>query len=399
MQTRLKPELNVSHVDEALPRPPLSLACKHYLASAALYGLLLLVLVLNPWFNVLVRASVGGLDARHLGFWLLGLHLSFDPFDALHLYYWVYGLYLVLGLPVFLLLRPRSLWVSKNLLIVGLAGRVVLALRERLAGRKPAAVAMTYKETHAVMFLLIKLFYGPLMVNSAFLELNRCWQLWPRLDWTSALGALDTGYIFFVSLIFLLDSTLFSVGYHTEARFLKNEIRYVETNPLHILVCIACYAPFNFVTLRLFGPSLYDPYILVLGDFRSAWTWALRAAAAFFLVLMVSCSASLFTRASNLTNRGIVTWGPYRFVRHPGYFAKNMFWLMTLIPLLVPDPARPGFAWGGFLVAGFCKLCGFAGWATLYYLRAITEERFLNRDPGYVEYCQRVKYRFIPGVW
>jgi protein-S-isoprenylcysteine O-methyltransferase Ste14 len=47
----------------------------------------------------------------------------------------------------------------------------------------------------------------------------------------------------------------------------------------------------------------------------------------------------------------------------------------------------------------FCTLCGFVAWATIYFLRAITEERFLGKDPEYVAYCQRVKYRFIPGVY
>jgi len=33
-----------------------------------------------------------------------------------------------------------------------------------------------------------------------------------------------------------------------------------------------------------------------------------------------------------------------------------------------------------------------------YYWRAITEERHLSIDPAYREYCEVVKYRFIPGV-
>ena len=380
MHERLSPELNISHVAPDRPAVPLGLVVKHYLASATIYGLLLVLLVLNPWFKSL-------------------LQISFKGLSALHVYFCLYGFYLVAALPVLALLRPRSLWGSKNLLIAGVFLRLARQVLARLRGGDAGGLEVSYREKHALMFLLIKLFYGPLMLNSAFGELNRCRLLWPQFDWHAILGVLDTGYIFFVSLVFLLDSVLFFIGYHTEAGFLKNEVRYVETNPLHILVTIACYAPFSVVAVRLLGPSVYDPYILVLGDFRSPWTWLLRGAAVLFLTLLTAASFSLFTKASNLTNRGIVTWGPYRFIRHPGYLAKNLFWLMTTIPLLIVDPSRPGFSWAGHLFFSFCTLCGFVAWATIYFLRAITEERFLSRDPEYVAYCQRVKYRFIPGVY
>jgi protein-S-isoprenylcysteine O-methyltransferase Ste14 len=38
-------------------------------------------------------------------------------------------------------------------------------------------------------------------------------------------------------------------------------------------------------------------------------------------------------------------------------------------------------------------------WSLLYFLRAITEERHLGNDPDYREYCKKVRYRFVPGVW
>jgi protein-S-isoprenylcysteine O-methyltransferase Ste14 len=107
----------------------------------------------------------------------------------------------------------------------------------------------------------------------------------------------------------------------------------------------------------------------------------------------------LFTRASNLTNRGIVSWGPYRYVRHPGYLGKNLFWLMTLLPAFVPNTAGFQFSWLNYSLSCICVLCGFLCWGTVYFLRAVTEERFLGRDPEYAAYCQRVKWRFIPGVY
>ena len=379
VQELLSPQLNVSYV-EARERPPAGLVLKHYLASAVVYGGLLGFLWVNPWFKGLLSISVEG-------------------FSAMQLYCRLYLIYLVVALPIYLWLRPRSLWNSKNLLVLGCLGRAGETAWQRLRGVPGPAWEVSYREKHALVFLLIKLFYGPLILNSAMVEIIACLKVSQAFHGPLLLGKLSFGYLMFVHLVFLVDSSLFFVGYHTEAAILRNEIRYVETNLWHILVCIVCYAPFNQVTINLLGLSFEDPYILVLGDFRSVWTWGLRGAAVVFLCLLTASSLSLFTRASNLTNRGIVTWGPYRWVRHPGYLGKNLFWLMTLIPSLIPSPSSVYFSWPQFLLHSGCTLGGFAAWGTIYFLRAVTEERFLSRDPEYVAYCQRVRCRFIPGVY
>jgi len=120
-------------------------------------------------------------------------------------------------------------------------------------------------------------------------------------------------------------------------------------------------------------------------------TWILRILAMISAACLLSASLALFTRASNLTNRGIVTWGPYRIVRHPGYTSKNIYWLISFIPWL---------ASGTVQLSGYIMfLFGYIGWATLYFLRGITEERLLMKDPDYVAYCKKVKYHFIPYVY
>ena len=39
-------------------------------------------------------------------------------------------------------------------------------------------------------------------------------------------------------------------------------------------------------------------------------------------------------RFSNLTNRGIITNGPYRYTKHPAYIAKNLSWWMESVPFV-----------------------------------------------------------------
>ena len=60
--------------------------------------------------------------------------------------------------------------------------------------------------------------------------------------------------------------------------------------------------------------------------------------------IYVWASLALGWRASNLTNRGIVTTGPYRWLRHPAYAAKNVSWWIGATPLVIrfaySDPWR-----------------------------------------------------------
>ena len=76
-------------------------------------------------------------------------------------------------------------------------------------------------------------------------------------------------------------------------------------------------------------------------------------------------------KASNLTNRGIVSHGPYACVRHPAYIAKNLAWWIGALPTLYC-----AFSSGDVRAAGY-SLLALCGWTTIYALRAITEERHL----------------------
>jgi len=380
-QTDFHRQHDISYLDPELPRATQQQALRHYAASALIYGVVLLFLRINPWFRDL-------------------LSITFCGHPVMVFYYYAYAAYLLIAPLVFLIVRPRSLWVSKNLRIVVYLRRLARWCIQFPKKRVPNAWRPTYEEKHAMMFLLIKVVYGPLMINSALSSYNMMPFILRQLQaHHTLLNYCDKGYMLLFHGVFLLDSILFAVGYHSESGLLKNKLRYAETNPLHILVCVACYGPFNMTTGALFGPSNQNPYILFCGNVMHPVTWILRGLAVFFLLLLISTSLSLFTKASNLTNRGIVDWGPYRYIRHPGYLAKNMFWLMTLVPAFVPNMVAPGFSWPRYVLYCGTIVWGFIGWGTIYFLRALTEEKFLMRDPDYVAYCRKVKYRFIPGVY
>jgi protein-S-isoprenylcysteine O-methyltransferase Ste14 len=80
-------------------------------------------------------------------------------------------------------------------------------------------------------------------------------------------------------------------------------------------------------------------------------------------------------------NRGIVSSGLYRVVRHPIYFG----YVVAHAAFLLAHPT----AWNlVVLVASDCSLL----------LRSACEERTLALDPEYEEYRQRVRWRIVPGL-
>jgi protein-S-isoprenylcysteine O-methyltransferase Ste14 len=81
-------------------------------------------------------------------------------------------------------------------------------------------------------------------------------------------------------------------------------------------------------------------------------------------------------------NRGLATSGPFRLIRHPLYVA----WLMTAAGTSMVFPTIRNFA----LIA---LTIPFMIW------RIALEEELLDRDPLYLAYRKRVRWRLVPGIY
>jgi len=79
----------------------------------------------------------------------------------------------------------------------------------------------------------------------------------------------------------------------------------------------------------------------------------------------------------------VITRGPYRFVRHPGYTGMSAFNLAT--PLILNS------RWA-FVPA--------VATAAVTVLRTVLEDRTLQNElGGYADYARRVKYKMVPAIW
>lgn len=151
---------------------------------------------------------------------------------------------------------------------------------------------------------------------------------------------------------------------------------------------------------RLLAPMLALGYLLILlvAGFDKAFGWTspftlnTKLIALFVIVLGIVFSSwalienKFFSGVVRIqTDRGqlVVTTGPYRFVRHPGY--AGGLWTYLAMPLL------------------FDSLWAFIPTVLLVavlILRTSLEDRTLQAElSGYKEYTQQTRYRLFPGIW
>ncbi len=136
--------------------------------------------------------------------------------------------------------------------------------------------------------------------------------------------------------------------------------------------------------------------ILAGFDRRFSWTksLALPVTAAAAIVMLVGMMLTYRAMRSNpffsshvriQKDRGhvLVTHGPYRYVRHPGYTGAILYNLGA--PILLGSHIA--------LWAGIANML-------VFVIRTVLEDRTLQDElEGYREYTTRVKYRLVPFVW
>ncbi|MDX3899060.1 MAG: isoprenylcysteine carboxylmethyltransferase family protein [Sphingobium sp.] len=200
------------------------------------------------------------------------------------------------------------------------------------------------------------------------------------IDWTLN-RAIDnpvalTGFL--IAVMFMIDVCMATVGYLLTFKPLDSHIRTANPHLDGWLAALICYPPF--VLMGGGGPLDYHAG----GAEWDVWTqghvglqWVLGGILVVLTAFYAWATVAFGIRFSNLTHRGILTHGPYRWTRHPAYLSKNLFWWFSSLPFLTVSHSPTD------MVRNCAML---AATNAVYYWRARTEEKHLSTDPAYRAY-------------
>jgi protein-S-isoprenylcysteine O-methyltransferase Ste14 len=145
-----------------------------------------------------------------------------------------------------------------------------------------------------------------------------------------------------------------------------------------IIVPFSVGAPIVAALDARFGWSATPVWVQIVGFGGTAAGLALLS-----LAMQANPFFSSVVRIQTERGHHLISSGPYRFVRHPGYVGALGY--MGFTPLALGS-------WWALIPSAVTVL--------LILRRVVVEDRYLQANlPGYVEYAARVRHRLIPGVW
>jgi hypothetical protein len=188
-----------------------------------------------------------------------------------------------------------------------------------------------------------------------------------------------------IELMFLFDVTYALIGYVMTSRVLDAHIRSSNPYASAWVYALICYPPF--LLMGSGGPLDYRGEITWIGWFAGndlalgLWGATLVLLSAFYAWATVIFGL----RFSNLTHRGILTNGPFRFFKHPAYLCKNIFWWLVFMPFLSTEGI-------GDIIRNCVMLLGVN---LVYFMRARSEEWHLMADPDYRAYSAWIAWHGV----
>lgn len=326
-------------------------------------------------------------------------------------------LYLYGGLPYVLLTRALQhdgRADRKQAALTVMKAARLLAIRFKLVRVQASeeVAPLDRYDRSAMLGLGVKFFFVPLMTvffTDQFSHLVRNWDfvlknlLVEHKPWS-----VGDFYNVSFTVIFSIDVGVAWGGYVLSSRWIKNTLFSVEPTFLGWAVALMSYPPFNH-NFGLYFQTPNENGFMTIGIIFAVNILAICSVLSF--VIYTSATICFGLRFSNLTHRGIITTGPYSVIRHPAYAAKNFSWWCVMLPYALFDLttqlrtlgtaetglwSQLGSHWHQWTTP-LVQIVGLFAMSGIYYMRALTEERHLGRDPEYRIYANRVRYRFIPG--
>jgi protein-S-isoprenylcysteine O-methyltransferase Ste14 len=191
------------------------------------------------------------------------------------------------------------------------------------------------------------------------------------------------GWIWLVFTLFMETGTLIILAKRAPETLRQRGARQVGVKTFDIAFAV-CWLSLAFITPvvagldKRFEWSLMPMAALYGGIVLMAFVWPLATWA-----MVENEYFEQLVRIQTDRAQQVVTSGPYRVVRHPGYAGAIVGTLCT--PLILGT-------WYTFIPAGAVAL--------LFTIRTALEDRTLRKElEGYEAYTQQTRYRLLPGVW
>lgn len=241
-------------------------------------------------------------------------------------------------------------------------------LAERLSsGKRP-----TRDMAQCLLGWCIKAFFLPLMVAGSYAWLA-------GLTWKTS-GSGDGRYDVYataMALLYATDTAFGVIGYISTSHRIGAHIRSVDQTWLGWGSALVCYPPLNAWVIGVWlAYRSADDWRAWFGDMpvvSALWAGAILVLTGIY----VWATVVFGPRFSNLTHRGVITSGPFRWSKHPAYISKNLSWWLISVPFLSHA------SWGEAMRHSAALL----GVNAIYALRAWTEQRHLSLDPEYRHYA------------
>lgn len=182
--------------------------------------------------------------------------------------------------------------------------------------------------------------------------------------------------LFILGIMF--DVLIAFCGYIFTSRILGHKIIDIDKNILGWIFCLICYPPY-YILLQIVYETFEHPLPSNWIVYSNLFNWIILFFQSISWIIYWWATLEFGLKFSNLTWRGLVNTGPYRYFKHPAYLFKNLYWWLSLIPILciaVPEQKIKLFL--GLLTVSF-----------VYYCRAKCEEKHLSKFLEYKNYIKK----------
>lgn len=188
----------------------------------------------------------------------------------------------------------------------------------------------------------------------------------------------------FVQIVLLFEAVIFMIimmiiipGYLFSWRLIGTDAKKIDSTWFAWTFLLICYPPFmGKIFSDVFNYSGPNDWTNLFGNFDFL-LWICGFLILFFAFIHLWAEAQLGVRSSNLTNRGIITNGSFRYTKHPVYLSKLLSWFFLSLPFFngatLPHSIQLGIA--------FLFIC------SIYGCRCLSEERLLATDKNYIKYA------------